>query len=61
MNALEDEYFANLRRLQVGHISEEVVGAHLTMRSVQIAGAFENGQDCGFLLSALAGIPWICH
>lgn len=45
MDALGDEYFVNLRRLQVGHISEEVVGAHLTVQSVQIAGLFGNGES----------------
>lgn len=45
MDALGDEYFVNLRRLQVGHISEEVVGAHLTVQNVQIAGFFGNGES----------------
>lgn len=38
----------NLRRLQVDHISEEVVGAHLTMQSVPIAGLFGNGESLKF-------------
>lgn len=42
MDALGDEYFVNLRRLQVGHISED---AHLTRQSVQIAGLFGNGES----------------
>lgn len=61
MNALEDEYFVNIRKLQVGHISDDVACAHLTMQSVQIAGPFKNRQSLWLPALRPDRDPWIWH